>query len=168
MYGSTILALMHFWSSEKYFWIADADVVKTVVFQKDVEASCILPALEFYGPNLLSSQEVNWKRHRAVAAPAFIQQQPSLKPFASSTNGLHLPTDGSDAEIDVRFIMTQALATLLLISSAGFGSSMHWSPVPSTTLDIPTSGLLPFSDAVMSTTHNLYVKSLAPKFLDGY
>ncbi|KZP06590.1 hypothetical protein FIBSPDRAFT_902675 [Athelia psychrophila] len=136
MYGSTILASVHFWSSEKYFWIADADAVKNVLCSKRTLKLSQAQTGSVTGPSphrLLFNEENNalvWSETIRVVNEWFA----------------HLPivpTDGSDAEIDVCFIMTQAT---LIISSAGFGRSMH-------------------CHAVMSTTHKPYVKTLAPKFL---
>ncbi|KZP06599.1 hypothetical protein FIBSPDRAFT_764113, partial [Athelia psychrophila] len=123
--------------------------------------------LEFYGPNLVSTEGANWKRHRAVAAPAFNEANNVLV-WTEAIRVVnewfaHLPSAGPAAEIDVCPTMTQA--TFLVIASAGFGRALHWSPAPPAALEAPAPGLLPFSAAVLSTTHNIYLKAAVPALL---
>lgn len=53
-------------------------------------------------------------------------------------------------------------AALLIISSAGFGRSLTWS---SSSSFLSAEDRLPFRDAVLSTTHNIFVKFLSPTWL---
>ncbi|KAI0322882.1 hypothetical protein OF83DRAFT_1091052 [Amylostereum chailletii] len=78
--GSTIVSAVRPFSGRLYYWIADADALKTVfgdrhTFTKDVAA---YEVLNIYGKNLVSTEGAEWKRHKSIASPAFSESNNSL------------------------------------------------------------------------------------------
>jgi hypothetical protein len=72
-YGTTCLPTVAFWDLTPAFWFADVDAIKTIAsdrytYPKDIE---LYAQVGIYGDNILSTEGSDWKRHRAIARPAF-------------------------------------------------------------------------------------------------
>ncbi|KAI5121947.1 hypothetical protein M0805_002018 [Coniferiporia weirii] len=169
---STILSALIVWDATPMFWLADAQAIKAVTsdrhtFRKEVEAYNVL---EIYGRNLVTTEGDEWRRHLAIAGPAFNESNYALN-WAETLRISREWFDELDAgsvhstlehRIDVNAAMTQA--TLLIISAAGFGMRSPWSlfSLSHVTLDDHQKGnrkeLLPFPVALSLTIEKLFVK----------
>ncbi|KDQ58514.1 hypothetical protein JAAARDRAFT_34328 [Jaapia argillacea MUCL 33604] len=171
--GSTCIASVLFLSSRLYFWISDADAIKTVTsdrltFQKDIPAYEIL---NIYGENLVSTEHADWKRHRGVSKAAFSEANNALvwtetlrvltEWFGTLDESLSKTPNKDGLTIKVVDHMVQA--TLLVISTAGFGRRVSWTEDSST--QPPQGHTLTFRSSLTSTLHNLFFKILTPDWL---
>ncbi|KAJ7204839.1 hypothetical protein GGX14DRAFT_336175, partial [Mycena pura] len=89
--------------------------------------------LEFYGQSILTTEGSDWRRHRRIATPAFNEAGNALvwKETVRIVNEWFAELDtraqavgGACAPFTIN--AQQALATLLIISSAGFGRCASW------------------------------------------
>ncbi|KAF4564500.1 hypothetical protein EYR40_010663 [Pleurotus pulmonarius] len=169
-YGSTCLSSIVFSNAIPTFWLSDADAIKVVstdrtVFQKDVEA---YETLNIYGPNLVGTEGLDWKRHRRIANPAFNEANNAFV-WSETTRFIaewFTEIDKSQAgnkaiPIDLLKDLTQL--TLLIISSAGFSRRVSWNDDSS--LVPPPGHAMAFQPAVASAIHHTIVKILTPDFL---
>ncbi|KII87854.1 hypothetical protein PLICRDRAFT_54898 [Plicaturopsis crispa FD-325 SS-3] len=169
-YGSTCLTSIKVSSGQRYFWLADAEALKAVTsdrstFQKDIEAYA---AINIYGENLVGTEGVHWKRHRAVAKPAFNEANNALvwSETIRVLGGWFEELDEvreSTVAIDATQVMTQV--TLLVISAAGFGRRTSWKD--DSLSDPPPGHVLTFRSAVANAVGNVILKALTPAWLSG-
>ncbi|KAH8114076.1 cytochrome P450 [Phellopilus nigrolimitatus] len=173
--GSTILSALIVWDATPMFWLADAEAIKLVasdrhIFRKETEAYKVL---EIYGKNLVSTDGDEWRRHLAIAGPAFNEANYALN-WAETLRAVcewfdelddHPAVATTGTRLDVNAAMTQA--TLLVISAAGFGMRAPWSAFstgsPSHSLNDGSRVLL-FPTALALTIEKLFVKVLTPSF----
>ncbi|KAJ7918450.1 cytochrome P450 [Mycena leptocephala] len=171
-HGSTALGSVVLWGSVPTLWLADADGIKSVaaeatVFQKDVIA---YETLNFYGDNMLGTEGAEWRRHRKVAQPAFNEAGNAFVwvETVRVTNEWFAELGAAQAKqsnkpITLNVIKDLLQATLLVISSAGFGRCASWKENTSTTP--PPGHLMAFGPAVFAAVDHLHTKVLTPEFL---
>lgn len=87
-FRTSLLASFDFKFGKLYYWTCDADTIKRIIsdpqtFQKDlgpvshshkrtVLVWCVqYVTLEVFGPNLVTKEGDDWRRHHKIAAPAF-------------------------------------------------------------------------------------------------
>ncbi|KIJ62164.1 hypothetical protein HYDPIDRAFT_182927 [Hydnomerulius pinastri MD-312] len=170
-FGSTVFASIRFLTAQQYFWVADAEALKIITsdrhtFQKDVAA---YEALNFYGPNLVSTETTDWKRHRAVAMPAFSEANvalvwtETLRIVNEWFEQLDLQASTNRTkDLTVDLVSPMAQATLLVISSAGFGRRVSWTADLS--VEPPPGCSLTFRSAVMNSVDNVIFRILTPNW----
>ncbi|KAI0066984.1 cytochrome P450 [Artomyces pyxidatus] len=174
-FGSTIISAVRPFSGRLYFWIADADALKIVfgdrhTFQKDVEA---YEPIEIYGKNLIGAEGSEWKRHKAIASPAFSEANNALV-WTETIHVLHEWFQEIDEqlgnnfnttpnEVTMSIVPSMTQLTLLVITAAGFGGRVSWKE--DTAQEVPAGHTLPFSQAVRRTVRNLFFKVLTPNWL---
>ncbi|KAH7887015.1 cytochrome P450 [Phlebopus sp. FC_14] len=170
-FGNTIFASVRFLTARPYFWVADAEAMKLVAsdrhtFRKDVRA---YEPLNIYGPNLVSTEMSDWKRHRTVAMPAFSEAnvamvwQETLRIVNQWFEQLDNQASSSkikDLTVDLTAPMAQA--TLLIISGAGFGRRVSW--VTDSSAEPPSGCQLTFRSAVMTAVQNVLSRALIPSW----
>ncbi|KAH7912385.1 cytochrome P450 [Hygrophoropsis aurantiaca] len=170
-FGATIFASVRFLTSQRFFWVGDAEALKIITsdrntFQKDISQ---YEALNFFGPNLVSTEASDWKRHRAVAKPAFSEANVALvwtetirivnKWFQQLDVAAKKSPNGTNGFI-VDLVSPMAQATLLVISAAGFGRRVSWT---ADSFDEPPTGFkLTFRSAVMNSVENVIFYVLTP------
>ncbi|KAJ8693930.1 hypothetical protein PTI98_008872 [Pleurotus ostreatus] len=171
-YGSTCLSSIVFYNAIPTFWLSDADAIKVVstdrtVFQKDVEA---YETLNIYGPNLVGTEGLDWKRHRRIANPAFNEANNAfvwsettrfITEWFTEIDKSQASSQVSNVPVDLLKDLTQL--TLLIISSAGFSRRVSWNDDSS--LVPPPGHTMAFQPAVASAIHHTIVKILTPDFL---
>ncbi|KAI0266552.1 cytochrome P450, partial [Gloeopeniophorella convolvens] len=152
------------------------DALKTVfadrhTFQKDVEA---YEVLEIYGKNLVGAEGSEWKRHKAVASPAFNESNNALV-WAETLHTVHEWFEELDSDIErdanskhdgvtLDAVPYMIKATLHIIAAAGFGRRMSWKEEAA---QVSPYHSMSFSQAVSVTIHNLFVKVLTPDWLNS-
>lgn len=132
--------------------------------------------LEIYGRNLVSTEGDEWRRHVAIAGPAFNEANYALA-WDETLRIVHEWFDELESKVEIstgQHIDVNAAtmrATLLVISAAGFGKRMSWNSVSSlrdeSDVSGPSSqkeGIMPFHTAVSLTVEKLFVKVLTPNF----
>ncbi|KAK0495923.1 cytochrome P450 [Armillaria luteobubalina] len=187
-FGTTCLSSVVFWDAIPTFWISDADAIRIVssdrkTFTKDVEA---YETLNIYGQNMVSAEGAVWKRHRAVAKPAFNEANNA---FVWSES-MHIATEwfadidnrmsgtARECNVDLLKDLTQVdpefvnvisnpdpflQFTLLVISTAGFGRRVSWSEDAAA---VPPPGhKIAFRPALTSAISHLIPKVLTPDFI---
>ncbi|KAK0220202.1 cytochrome P450 [Armillaria fumosa] len=170
-FGTTCLSSVVFWDAIPTFWISDADAIRIVssdrkTFTKDVEA---YETLNIYGQNMVGTEGAVWKRHRAVAKPAFNEANNAFvwsesmriatEWFADIDNRM----SGTARERNVDLLKDLTQLTLLVISTAGFGRRVSWSEDAAA---VPPAGhKIAFRPAVTSAISHLIPKVLTPDFI---
>ncbi|KAF8889572.1 cytochrome P450 [Infundibulicybe gibba] len=166
-HGSTCLSSVVFWDSIPTFWFADADAIRAIsttrpAFQKDTVA---YEAINIYGENMVGLEGSDWRRHRAIAKPAFNEANHALVWVETQrvVDQWFAQIDQSNGDIDVDLGTTLTRITLLVISSAGFGRRSSWAeesramPPPGHKVD--------FNTAVTSAMRNIVPKAATPKWV---
>ncbi|KAJ7665990.1 cytochrome P450 [Mycena polygramma] len=171
-HGSTVVGSVMLSGSVPTIWLADAEAIKTVaaestVFQKDVEAYA---ALNFYGDNLVGTEGAKWRRHRKVAKPAFnetgnafvwVESVRVANEWFAELDAVQARHGAEPFTLNVTEDLIQA--TLLIISSAGFGRRASWQENAST---VPPPGhAVAFGPAVFAALDHLFTKVLTPEWL---
>ena len=131
--------------------------------------------LEVYGPNLISTEGDEWRRHLGVTGPAFNDSNYTLawsetrrimfEWFEELDNNPLTAPSMYGKIIDVKEAMTRA--TLLIISSAGFGMQTPWSAFAEASHKyLPAGGnqTLPFHTSLALTIEKLFIKVITPPF----
>ncbi|KAK0237992.1 cytochrome P450 [Armillaria nabsnona] len=170
-FGTTCLGSVVFWDAIPTFWISDADAIRIVssdrkTFTKDVEA---YETLNIYGQSIVGTEGAVWKRHRAVAKPAFNEANNAFvwsesmriatEWFADIDNRM----SGTARECNVDLLKDLTQLTLLIISTAGFGRRVSWSEDAAA---VPPPGhKIAFRPAVTSAISHLIPKVLTPNFI---
>ncbi|KAK0203616.1 cytochrome P450 [Desarmillaria ectypa] len=173
-FGTTCLSSVVFWDAIPTFWISDADAIRIVsadrkTFTKDVEA---YETLNIYGRNMVGTEGAVWKRHRAVAKPAFNEANNAFvwsesmriatEWFADIDNRM----SGTARECTVDLLKDLTQFTLLVISTAGFGRRVSWSEDAAA---VPPPGhKIAFRPAVTSAVSHLIPKVLIPDFIYAF
>ncbi|THH05032.1 hypothetical protein EW145_g5094 [Phellinidium pouzarii] len=175
--GSTILSSLLVWSATPVFWLADAEAIKTVTsdrhaFIKDLS---IYEPVDIYGKSLVSTEGAEWRRHLAIAAPAFSDANYALT-WKETLRVVHewfsdeVDVNEVSGKIDVKAKMKQA--TLHVIAAAGFGMSTPWAAfqhlarAPDIMREVSTAGsIFPFHTSLDLTIKRLLPQILVPRFL---
>ncbi|EJD03464.1 cytochrome P450 [Fomitiporia mediterranea MF3/22] len=177
--GSTILSGLWVWYAKPMFWVADVEALKTITsdrytFTKDIIAYSMV---DIYGKSLVSTEGNEWRRHVAVAGPAFGDALNSLvwketlrlthdwfaDELASTPFDCRVPGSGSVIKVDMLSKMTQL--TLHVIAVSGFGLRMPWKAFSNMHQHARHSmdKILPFHVALEFTLTNIHF-SLVPEF----
>ncbi|EGO26311.1 hypothetical protein SERLADRAFT_360657 [Serpula lacrymans var. lacrymans S7.9] len=138
-----------------------------VTFRKDAVS---YEPLNYYGKNIISTEMSEWKRHRAIAAPAFSEANNALV----WTETLRIITDwfnqldatqrteksaSNNAFSDLAIEVVSPMATLLITSAAGFGRRVSWEDDSAA----PASGYtLTLRSAVITAVENFFFRMLTP------
>ncbi|KZT51494.1 cytochrome P450 [Calocera cornea HHB12733] len=152
------------------FWIADPQALKQVAndrhtFPKRAET---YQAIMFYGPNVVSTEGQDWRRHRDAAKAAFGESNNQLV-WAESMRTTRewfevLDAGAKDARgavsAEVHEVMTRL--ALLIVSGAGFGR--HVSFTADANPSPPPGYQMAFRPALLTAVHNMSIKVLAPRW----
>ncbi|KAI8803925.1 cytochrome P450 [Cladochytrium replicatum] len=116
-----VFAIVNPFSTEVF--IADADIVRQIALAKVTEfpkPTQNYRALEIFGPNILTLELDEWKRHRRVAAPQFSEQLNGQVFDASAKTTKELfEIWGDETEVDLGRMLYQV--TLCILGEAAFG-----------------------------------------------
>jgi len=125
-----------------------------------------------YGPNMVTLQGTEWKRHRAIVKSAFNEANNAfvwqetiriVNEWFIEIDKTASPSDsqGSFANVDLCHDLTRV--TLLVIASAGFGRRSTWTEENSS---IPPHGRkVHLSQAITDAVDFVFLRALIPKFL---
>lgn len=139
------------------------------VFEKPIELYGIV---DIFGKSVLSTEGVEWKRHRRVVAPAFSEKSNALVwkeslRQAASMLAFWSKLEGNDpGNIKVKdTAQDTALMTLHVISGAGFGVRQVWNGESEELLG--TKVVPGFNTAKLSGNHSLAFKDAINTLLHG-
>lgn len=163
-YGSDIISNCFLFSPTPVtLWVADATVAKQITtnrpdFPKPLK---MYKAVSIYGPNLVSTEFDEWKRHRRIVAPSFSEKNNRLV-YDETTRIVGELFDSWDAaatadgtvKVDNAVAITSRLA-LMVISAAGFGYRFGWDE-----MDRPPVGHDMTFQAALTTVLNNFVLRL--------
>ncbi|KAJ8701241.1 hypothetical protein PTI98_000051 [Pleurotus ostreatus] len=169
-YGSTVVSSALFSNARPTFWVSDAVALKTIsnnrnTFRRDLEGYNVVSV---YGPNMVATEGTDWKRHRAVAKPAFNDAN-NILVWHHSTRVVYDWFSQLDAhnpgnkEFEVDLLKDATEAPLLILSSAAFGRHNSWTD--DTALENSKAHHIPFRPAVKSAVENLVPKILTPDWM---
>ncbi|KAJ7468050.1 cytochrome P450 [Mycena latifolia] len=169
-YGSTCISSVTLWGSIPTVWLSDAQTIKTVaaestIFQKDVE---VYEPVNIYGPNVVGTEGVDWKRHRRIANPAFDEASNAFVWMETARVVNEWFTEmnskaGSDCTITINAVEDLVQVTLLVVASAGFGRRASWHEDSST--KPPPGHKLAFRPALGLTVSRLFTRVLTPNWI---
>ncbi|KAK7045464.1 hypothetical protein VNI00_007717 [Paramarasmius palmivorus] len=169
-YGSTILSSFVIWNGEPYYWLGDADAIKTVcnsktVFQKDLVV--YEGFLNFWGTNIISTEGAEWKAHRSIAKTAFNEANNALvwqetSRLVSEWMG-DMEKSGEDTHVDL--LEDLRLITMQVIQAAGFGRRPDWAETFHNRDKTNGGQLLPFEEALSASASLLIPRSITPTWL---
>ncbi|PPQ81694.1 hypothetical protein CVT24_003124 [Panaeolus cyanescens] len=166
-YGSTVLSSFVVWNGEQYYWLSDADAIKTVcnsktLFEKD------LPVYEhflnFWGSNIISTEGNEWKAHRSVAKTAFNEANNALvwsETIRISSQWMDNMKSSDQKEVMVDLLEDLRLITMQVIQAAGFGRRPAWAE----TTKESESGRMPFEESLSAAASNLIPRSITPGWM---
>ncbi|KAL0572021.1 hypothetical protein V5O48_009942 [Marasmius crinis-equi] len=167
-YRSTILSSFVVWNGERYYWLSDADAIKTVcnsktLFEKD------LPVYEnflnFWGSNIISTEGNEWKAHRGIAKTAFNEANNALvwsETTRISSQWMNDMKNTPENEVTVDLLEDLRLITMQVIQAAGFGRRPAWAE--STTKE-SDSDRMPFEESLSAAASNLIPRSITPGWM---
>jgi len=167
---TSIIVSIPFWRPVPMFWIAHPVALKQVAndrhtFPKRAET---YQAISFYGPNVVSTEGLDWRRHRDAAKAAFGESNNQLVWAESMRTAKEwfgeLDAGAKDEQgavnAEVHEVMTRL--ALLIISAAGFGRHVSFTadahPSP------PPGYQMAFRPALLTAVHNMALKVLAPRW----
>ncbi|KZO90319.1 cytochrome P450 [Calocera viscosa TUFC12733] len=180
--GVSIIAATPLMAPEPNVWVSDPLALKAVggdrhLFPKQTE---LYDVISFYGPNLVTTEGDEWRRHRAASKAAFGEGNNMLV-WRESMRVVREWFAAFEAQggkelggkvVDAHDVMTEL--ALLIITSAGFGrhiplssaqpptaSSKHSSQDLST---IPPGFKLPFVPALLTAVSGMNLQSLMTKY----
>ncbi|KAG6831703.1 hypothetical protein H0H87_004358 [Tephrocybe sp. NHM501043] len=170
-FQSTCLSSVTFWNAVPTFWLSDADAIKTVhasrnAFPKEVEA---YETINIYGPNMVGTEGIEWKRHRHVANSAFNEAnnafvwRETIRVVDEWFEEIDNAKQNAPGETSVDLLKDLTQVTLLVIASAGFGHRVSFKEDLNT--DPPPGQKLAFRPAVTATLHHVLIKAIIPKAL---
>ncbi|KZO90323.1 cytochrome P450 [Calocera viscosa TUFC12733] len=152
------------------FWIADTQALKQVAndrhtFPKRAET---YQAIMFYGPNVVSTEGQDWRRHRDAAKAAFGESnnqlvwQESMRTAKEWFEVLDSGTKDSQGAVNAEVHEVMTRLALLIVSAAGFGRHVSFTadahPSP------PPGYQMAFRPALLTAVHNMALKVLAPRW----
>ncbi|KAI0642624.1 cytochrome P450 [Trametes meyenii] len=152
--------------SEVTLYLADPAVIKDVIgararFPKPMGPYKILLA---FGPNLVASENDEWKRQRRLVAPAFSERNNKLV-WDETVRILYDLFDnvwGDTDTVDVADIKDLTVPiTLLVIGVAGFGRRITWTE----DAVAPPGHQVTFKDALNVVSRNLFLQLLFPQWM---
>ncbi|KIK60270.1 hypothetical protein GYMLUDRAFT_168213, partial [Collybiopsis luxurians FD-317 M1] len=135
------------------------------IFRRDIEGYRVVSV---YGPNMVACEGVEWKRHRAVAKPAFNEKNNMLVWLHASRicnewfDYIDRHLTGTD-QIEIDLLKDCTEIALLIFSSAAFGHHSSW--LKHSTDSMESLHEVPFRQAVTSAVNNLVTKILTPPWM---
>ncbi|KAF5372500.1 hypothetical protein D9758_005237 [Tetrapyrgos nigripes] len=132
-FQSTVLSSFVIWNGEQYYWLSDADAIKTVcnsrkIFEKDLPV--YEKFLNFWGSNIISTEGNEWKLHRGVARSAFNEVNNALV-WSETTHINSQWMSNLKKEVEVDLLEDSRLITMQVIQGAGFGRHPTWAEASS-------------------------------------
>ncbi|EJT99814.1 cytochrome P450 [Dacryopinax primogenitus] len=152
------------------FWVCDTVALKQIAndrhtFPKRPET---YQAIMFYGPNVVSAEGQDWRRHRDATKAAFGESNNQLV-WAESMRTVKEWFEALDSgKKDMQGAVTQEVhgvmtrLALLIISAAGFGR--HVSFMADEHPSPPPGYKMAFRPALLTAVHNMALKVLAPRW----
>ncbi|ORY30708.1 cytochrome P450 [Rhizoclosmatium globosum] len=111
-------------------FIAEPALIREVLHRNKefVKPVHMYGVLRFFGDNLVSTEGVDWKRHRKIVAPAFSEQNNILVHAASTriAQEMFASWDRNKTGPRVQVSKDMTKFALAIISSAGFGIEFAW------------------------------------------
>ncbi|KAJ8503599.1 hypothetical protein ONZ45_g10716 [Pleurotus djamor] len=119
--------------------------------------------MKIWGPNVLTENGAEWRRHRRILAPAFTNKTYSLVcQETCSTYHELCSTEAWNGKTVVEIPSTSPITSkfaMILISRCGFGSPIEWA------FDKNTNGEMNFATALATVSGNLLPRFVLPKWL---
>ncbi|KAH9003544.1 cytochrome P450 [Lactarius hatsudake] len=146
-------------------YLADAAVIKEVTtfrakFPKPID---IYKALSVFGGNIVASEGEDWKRYRAISAPAFSERNTRLVWDETVRIMFDLFDnvwgDSPEIVLDHCVDITLPIA-LFVVGVAGFGRRVTWT----SDLTVPPGHQMSFKDALHIVSSNLIIKMGVPNW----
>jgi cytochrome P450 len=129
-FGDTFIVVS---SSRNIVWTAEPEVIHQITqrrddFPKPLES---YEVLNIYGRNILSTEGIEWKKHRKITSPGFNEKNNALvfKESIAQAQGMlrkWLGSNGNGNHTLYEVPMDSMRATLHIISKIGFGVSLLW------------------------------------------
>ncbi|KAG9309961.1 cytochrome P450 [Chiua virens] len=167
-FGSTTFTSVRISTAQQFFWTADSEAIKTITldrntFQKDVET---YEVLNVFGPNIVSTDESEWKRHRSVVMSAFNEANVALvwsEALRVMTEWFgELDAAGPDSDITLDLVHPMTTATFCVIVAASFGIRIPWST--DSAEELGPGRKLTFRSALFGSVENVLFKALIPEW----
>ncbi|OAX30733.1 cytochrome P450, partial [Rhizopogon vinicolor AM-OR11-026] len=123
--------------------------------------------LTIFGNNIIVSEGDEWKRYHKVVARAFSERNNRLVWNVTTQIILELFdtvwTGKDEVVVDHAVDLTLPMASFV-IGAAGFGRHISWKDDSV----IPPGHQLTFKDALLTTSHDLFIKLLVPRWAMGF
>ncbi|KIY72214.1 cytochrome P450 [Cylindrobasidium torrendii FP15055 ss-10] len=167
-HGSTCLSTVATWGTTPVYYMTNVEAIKKVlsdrhVFIKDVRS---YEMLNIWGPNVVSAEGDQWKRHRMIANPAFNQANTELvwkDAMRAIGEWLEELDERGEPGTPIDVSKETAQVTLLVIASSAFGR--HVSYREHVDKQPPLGHTMPFGAAVNTALTRLLFKVLTPRFV---
>ncbi|KAK7439367.1 hypothetical protein VKT23_017591 [Stygiomarasmius scandens] len=166
-YGSTILSSFIIWDGKPHYWLGDADAIKTVcdaksVFQKDLDV--YEGVLNLWGTNIVTTEGAEWKMHRSIVKTAFNEANNALVWQETTRLARNWMSDIENNRKDGHVDLSEDLLLIMMqiIQAAGFGRHPNWEE---TIRSKDKLELLPFEEALSTSTSHLIPRSITPNWL---
>ncbi|KAF8801162.1 cytochrome P450 [Phlegmacium glaucopus] len=149
--------------------LADAVAIKEVASSRALfpRPSENYEVVALYGPNIVASEEEEWKKYRKILAPAFSERNNKLvwegtvTVMQSLFNDLWKDQDTISVDhcLDITFQIA-----LFVIGAAGFGRSISWKGEDTI---IPPGRTMSYKEALLVATTDFIIKLLVPGWALG-
>ncbi|KDQ10985.1 hypothetical protein BOTBODRAFT_177679 [Botryobasidium botryosum FD-172 SS1] len=154
-----------------FFTLADAEAIKEVTSSRATFQKPPYKILEQYGPNVVTTENEEWKRHRKISQPAFSERNNRLvwQETMRLTDEIFTEWKGkATVAVDRVVDLTLPLA-LLVISAAGFGRRVPWAEEVGGLSDTkpPPGHAITFIRSISVICTGLYVRLAFPDWVLG-
>ncbi|OJA09560.1 hypothetical protein AZE42_01136 [Rhizopogon vesiculosus] len=168
--GLDIISAVSFWPKPVgNIYIADVQAIKDIIWSRGLFPKPLsqYAVLKVFGSNIVASEGDEWKRHHKVVARAFSERNNRLVWDATTQIMLELFDTvwiGKDEVVVDHAVDLTLQIGLFVIGAAGFGRHISWKD----DAVIPPGHQLTFKDALLTTSHDLFIKLLVPRWAMGF